>query len=531
MTKLFCLIFLTFLYLEASSQIIFKIDASRDQGELKPFWASQIIHPTEFLLTDWGNRLLNLMVKSGAAKEYIRIYSQPEVAYRENINGSVWYDWSNFDKMADLILSKGLKLEIVFFGMPKALARYPKSVRKRPFGAEVCTSPPKDYEDWESLCKNFANHILHRYGEDQISNWTISCWNEPDGNFLYKSDLDEYAKMYDYFAKAFKEVSREFKVGGPALTSSGMARNPEGFRRFLKHITGGRNYATGKSGSPIDFISIHTYGGSGGGAGRGFKTPNVKFMMGNQLRLARIKNEFSKLINIPIFVEEWGESSGGTRGIKYNDTTNIRNSQYSSAFLINWVIRHLRIKENKDLNFKNFTFCASGYEKIPESDFLGYRTLTTKNGFHKPILNAYKLLKRLSPQVIYVKTSYNKDDIMVMATKTFNKIEVLLVNYQAEDVFNKGDTAYVKIDLKTPWDVKKRVKLKHWRIDQTHSNAFTAFKELGSPKLPNPIEIDSIKKRMDIELLNPPKFVTGEVLKDFKINLPSNSVSLIEISK
>lgn len=31
-----------------------KVDASRTVGELKPFWASQIIHPTEFLRTEWG---------------------------------------------------------------------------------------------------------------------------------------------------------------------------------------------------------------------------------------------------------------------------------------------------------------------------------------------------------------------------------------------------------------------------------------------------------------------------------------------
>lgn len=513
------------------SQVKIKVDAGEQIGRLDPFWASQIIHPTEFLLTGWGHNLLDLMAGSGAAKKFIRIYNQPEVAFRKDKEGRVSYEWSRFDQMADMILSKGLRLEIVVFGMPKDLARFPESVRKRPYGVEVCTSPPKNYEDWKNLCRDFAQHLMNRYGEDQIRNWTIRCWNEPDGNFLYQGDLKEYVKMYDYFSEAFKSVSLSFRIGGPALTSSKTAVDPSGFRFFLNHVINGTNYATGEKGTPIDFISIHTYGGSSGGPAKGRKSPEVQFMLDNQIRMASIRDEFPELKNKPIFVEEWGETSGGARGVDDIASADIRNSEYSAAFLVNWVARHIRLKQNKDLHFENFTFCASGYEKIPERNFMGYRTLDTKDGFHKPILNGYKLLNKLDSNLVEVSSKPERNDVIAIATTDENQISVILVNYQAEDLFNKGDSVLVDLDIKVPWASNQKMTMRYWRIDKTHSNAYTAFQVLNSPRLPNPIEIDFVKQKMDIELMENPRGIKMDELRKISLELPSNSVSLIQINK
>ena len=237
---LFTLFFLLFGLLKAQETVQIKVDATRAVGKLDPFWASQIIHPTEFLLTDWGRNLIRLMKESGAAQQYIRIYNQPENAIRVAADGKITYDWSRFDQMADLILSTGNKLEIAFFGMPTELALYPESARKRPYGELVCTSPPKDYKQWAELCTDFAKHIVSKYGLNEVKKWTLRCWNEPDGSFWYKSDLNEYLKLYDYFAKAIKGVNRDIKIGGPAFTSTGTWNKPQNFRFFLEHVSNGK---------------------------------------------------------------------------------------------------------------------------------------------------------------------------------------------------------------------------------------------------------------------------------------------------
>ena len=525
------LFFLLFGLLKAQETVQIEVDATRAVGKLDPFWASQIIHPTEFLLTDWGRNLIRLMKESGAAQQYIRIYNQPENAIRVAADGKITYDWNRFDQMADLILSTGNKLEIAFFGMPTELALYPESARKRPYGESVCTSPPKDYKQWEELCTDFAKHIVSKYGLNEVKKWTLRCWNEPDGSFWYKSDLNEYLKLYDYFAKAIKEVNRDIKIGGPAFTSTGTWNKPQNFRFFLEHVSNGKNYATGEIGAPIDFIAVHTYGGSGGGAGPGRKSPEVDYLIEQQIRLADIRDEYPKLKNIPIHVEEWGESSGGTTGVSTKASADIRNSQYGAAFLTAWVERHVRMRQENDRKIEKFTFCSSGYEKIPEYDFMGYRTLDTKNGFHKPILNAYKLLYKLAPEMVPVVTGKSDGNVTAFATRDSKRITIVVTNYQDERIDNDGKAYPVVLTIDPQWKAGTKVTLKHWRIDETHSNAYSAFKKLGSPKLPNPIEIDAIRNKMGLELLDNQISKQAGELKDIEFQLPCNAVSLIEIIK
>ena len=506
-----------------------QVDAVKPIGKLDPFWASQIVHPTEFLLTDWGRDFIKLITESGAARQYIRIYNQPENAFRKDADGKISYDWSDFDKMATTILATGCKLNVVFFGMPSEIADHPESVRKRPYGATVCSSPPKDYKQWEEVCADFTRHVVAKYGLDEVKQWTFRCWNEPDGGFWYKGDLQAYLKLYDYFAKAVKGVCPEIKIGGPGLTSGGTYRKPENLRMFFEHVTAGTNHATGEVGAPIDYIAVHTYGGSSAGGGPNRQYPELDYMMEQQLLFADIRDEFPQLRKMPIHVEEWGETSNGTTGVAAKPTADIRNSQYGAAYLAAWVERHIRIRTENDRKIGGFTFCASGYEKIADHDFMGYRTLDTKSGFHKPILNGYKLLNKLDAELIAVRTEENKN-ITTFATRDKHRICVVVVNYQHVKPFNDGLTNLVSLQIKSHLG-SGNVVLKHWRIDEKHSNAYTAFKEIGSPKQPDQTQIDAIKKRMDLELLEPPQRMESKDSFDLKFDLPCNAVSLIEIVK
>ena len=82
--KLIILLLPVLLLLSGSSNppvnVRVNVDATSITGKLEPFWASQIIHPTEFMLTEWGENLLSLFSESGAARQYIRLYNQPERA-------------------------------------------------------------------------------------------------------------------------------------------------------------------------------------------------------------------------------------------------------------------------------------------------------------------------------------------------------------------------------------------------------------------------------------------------------------------
>ena len=514
---------------ESAGRVQINVDATRVLGTIEPFWASQIIHPTESLLTDQGKGLLHLMAESGAARQYVRIYNQPEEAIRVSADGKITYDWSRFDEMAALILAAGNKPKVVFFGMPRQVSAYPASVLKRPGGAEVCISPPKDYAQWEELCADFTRHAVLKYGLDEVKRWTFRCWNEPDLGFWHKADLLEYLKLYDYFAKGVKGVSPEVRIGGPALSSTRTYKEPKNFRFFLEHVANGTNYATGAMGSPIDFISVHTYGGSSGGGGPGRKFPDVDYMLEQQIRYADMRDAYPKLKGLPIHVEEWGESSGGTKGVSERPSADIRNSQYGAAFLVAWVERHIRLRQTCDRHVESFTFCASGYEKTRACDFMGYRTLDTKNGFHKPILNAYKLLNKVATELVQSETLSSDGHVTAFATRDDGRVTVVIVHDRNDRIDCAGEARPVTVKIGSPWRPDAKVTLKHWRIDDSHSNAYSAFKAMGSPGSPTPSEIEAIKKRMALEWLEPARPMTGADWSGLAFDLPCNAVSLIEL--
>lgn len=507
------------------------VDATQAAGTLEPFWASQIIHPTEALLTDWGKGFLQMLKETGAARQYVRIYNQPEAAARVAADGTVAYAWDRFDEMADLILMTGCKLEVMFFGLPEALAAHPEALLKRSNGSRVCISPPKDYGQWEALCTDFTRHVLKRYGEAEVVRWRFTCWNEPDlKGFWYKSDMAEYLKLYDHFAKAVKEVCPAIRVGGPALSSTKTYQNPQDYKLFLEHAVRGVNHATGGVGAPLDFIGVHTYGGSGGGGGPGRNFPDVAYMIEQQLRYADLRDAYPQLKGLPIHVEEWGETSGGTTGVsEKKPTADVRNSECGSAFLIRWVAEHIRMRQENDRHFEAFTFCASGYEKAPARDFMGYRTLDTKSGFHKPILNAYKLLNRLGPTLVKTEVGSPDSRVSAFAARAAGRVAVVLVNYQCDQIdSDKGAACPVVLSVVTPWGRGGVTTMRHWRIDSRHSNAYAAFKAIGSPADPTPAQIAEVKARMGLELLEPARRVDENELAGLRFDLPCNAVSLVE---
>ena len=524
------IILVLFSFSPADRGVEIKVDASRTVGELQPFWASQIIHPTEFLRSEWGREFAQLLAETGAARQFIRIYNQPEYAVRIDSGGNVSFDWSHFDEMAEIIISTGNKLQVVFFAMVPEWAKYPDSKRERPYGAIVHTSPPRDYQLWEELVSDFMRHVLQKYGLEEIKQWLFRCWNEPDlGGFWHQADLNEYLKLYDHFAKAAKAVHEEIRIGGPALSSTRTWNNPENFTFFLDHIVNGKNHATGETGSPIDFLDIHTYGGtrSRGGPGRDF--PDIDYMLEQQMRYADMRDQYPALRHVPIHVFEWGVAASGARGVDIEPMADFRNSQYGAAFLATLVDRHIRIQTENDRHIKSFTFCASGYERLRERNFMGFRTLHTKDGFHKPILNAYKLLDKLSDELVAVTIERPHEHVSSYATRDADRISIVAVNFQHDKIFHTGPTYSVTLQLESDWSPDTNVSVRHWRIDETHSNAYTTYRRIGSPLILNPLEIDAVKNRMHLEQLETPVEMPWEEAQNLQFELPCNAVSLIEI--
>ena len=77
----------------------------------------------------------------------------------------------------------------------------------------------------------------------------------------------------------------------------------------------------------------------------------------------------------------------------------------------------------------------------------------------------------------------------------------------------------------------QRVLLTHFRIDDTHSNAYTVWKGMGSPQQPSAEQYTQIENRAGLELLNSPVWLDvakGQVT--IQTVMPRQSVSLLHLT-
>jgi len=75
-----------------------------------------------------------------------------------------------------------------------------------------------------------------------------------------------------------------------------------------------------------------------------------------------------------------------------------------------------------------------------------------------------------------------------------------------------------------------RVLLENYRLDDTHSNSYTAWKSMGSPQHPTTEQYAALQAAAELQLLDSPKWAevtNGRV--ELKMEMPRQSVSLIHV--
>ena len=119
--------------------------------------------------------------------------------------------------------------------------------------------PPKDYEKWAELVYQWVKHCVEKYGQAEVEKWYWELWNEPNIGY-WQGTQEEYNKLYDYTADAVKRALPTSTFGGPHTTGPSWPEAEKFLRAFLDHVVKGKNYVTGKIGTPIDFIAFHAKG-------------------------------------------------------------------------------------------------------------------------------------------------------------------------------------------------------------------------------------------------------------------------------
>lgn len=160
-----------------------------------------------------------------------------------NADGTLSFDFTAIDRLYDQILDLGIRPIVELGFMPAALASDP-SQTVFTYRGIIC--PPQDYGEWRRVVAELTDHLVARYGIDEVATWGFEVWNEPNLEVFWTGTQAEYLRLYAEAAQAVKSVDARLRVGGPSTAAS----------EWIEALAG---YAESE-GLPLDFVTTHTYG-------------------------------------------------------------------------------------------------------------------------------------------------------------------------------------------------------------------------------------------------------------------------------
>ncbi|WP_159466888.1 GH39 family glycosyl hydrolase [Dyadobacter sp. 3J3] len=531
-----------------------EIDLNKEKGALKPIWSWFGYDEPNYTYMKDGKKLLTEISQLSKVPVYVRAHSMLVTgdgvaalkwgstnAYTEDKDGKPVYNWTIVDKIFDTYIERGMKPIAQIGFMPEALSSHPQPYRHfwKPGDNynDIYTGwayPPKDYEKFAELVYQWVKHSVEKYGKKEVESWYWELWNEPNIGY-WKGTTEEYIKMYDYSADAVKRALPTAKVGGPEVTGPNWDVSAKFFRAFLDHVTKGKNYVTGKIGSPIDVLTFHAKGAPKLVDGM------VRMDMGTQLRDMdkgfEIVASYPTLKKLPIIIGESDPEGCAACSEDLSPQNAYRNGTMYSSYTAASFARKSDLAEARGVNLLGAVTWAFEFED--QAWFRGFRDLAT-NGVDKPVLNVFRMFGMMQGTRVEVKQNLAYDflkvrnesvrgepDINAFASKDQKEAAVMVWNYHDDN--KPAPDAPVDIHIKGI--SAQKVLVQHYRIDQKYSNSYEVWKKMGSPKNPSAEQITTLEKAGQLQLLTSPEWINiknGELAMQFP--LPRQAVSFLKIT-
>ncbi len=522
------------------------------QGTISPIWNYFGYDEPNYTYAPNGRKLLGELAALSPEPAYVRVHNLLTTGdgssslkwgstnvYTQDAQGKAVYNWTILDRIFDSFRSAGIKPLVEIGFMPEALSTHPQPYRHNFPEGSIFTGwayPPKDYEKWSEVVFQFVRHLRERYGDAEVKTWLWEVWNEPDIDY-WKGTPQEYFKLYDFTVDAVLRALPEARIGGPDSTGPANPKAAEFLRSFLDHCARQPNYVSGKVGSRLDFISFHPKGSP--------KWQGDHVQMGIARQLAAIEQGFQIVASFPefrgtpIILGESDPEGCAACSARSNPQNSYRNGPLYAAYTAETLNNILFLASREQINFLGAVTWAFEFEDQPY--FEGFRTLAS-NGVDKPVLNAFRMLGLLGNERVSATSSgglRSEDvirdgvrgqlDIGVIATRGEHEVEVLIWNYHDDDL----PAAATPIDLAVSGLPRKasRVLLEHFRIDSSHSNSFTAWKEMGSPQSPTERQYEQLQDAGQLQMLGSPSWIpVAQGAARLQFALPRQGLSLVRIS-
>jgi xylan 1,4-beta-xylosidase len=542
--------------------VAMQVDASKSTGPLKQIWRYFGADEPNYVYMKDGQKLIADYGALAPKRVYHRVHSllvtgdgTPALkwgstnAYREDAQGNPIYDWTIIDRIFDTYLKRGVKPYVQIGFMPEAMSIKPEPYKhnwtpKAKYD-EIYTGwayPPKDYKKWGDLVYEWTKHCVEKYGKAEVETWFWETWNEANIGY-WRGTPEEFRKLHDYAIDGVRRALPTARVGGPDTAGHG----GQFARDFYEHQLRGKNFVTGKIGTPIDFVSFHAKGRPE------FVDGHVRLGIANQLATIdegfRIIASFPELKPKPIVI---GESDPDGCAACQGPQLGYRNTTMYSSYTAASFARKHDLAERHGVNLEGALTWAFEFEDQPY--FAGFRVLAS-NGINLPVFNVMRMFSRMGAQRITATSDGARDldammkqgvrekpDVAALASRDGRRVTIMAWHYHDDDV--EGPAAEVTLNLEglqahadgaKPGTngglTKGKAKLRHFRIDTTHSNAYTAWKNMGSPAKPTAAQYKQLEQASELAALKdaPSTVDVTDGRATLKFALPRQAVSLLVV--
>ena len=184
---------------QAQTPVAVNVELSKPLGPYTPIYRWFGYDESNFTTMKYGMQLLPELHDLSPVPVYIRAHhlltSGNGVAelkwsssnvFSLDANGKPVYDFTITDQTFDEYKKAGVRPFVELGFMPKDLAATVPGINKyqvhypRGTMAGASNNPPKDYAVWGELIRKFTEHLVERYGREEVSTWYFEVWNEPD---------------------------------------------------------------------------------------------------------------------------------------------------------------------------------------------------------------------------------------------------------------------------------------------------------------------------------------------------------------
>jgi xylan 1,4-beta-xylosidase len=430
-------------------------------------------------------------VRQATGFQYVRfhaIFHDETDLYDEDASGNPVYNFSYIDQIYDGLLANGVRPFVELSFMPKKLAA---QQTLHVFWYHPIVSPPKDWDKWGEFISHFAQHLVDRYGIEEVSQWYFEVWNEPNLDFWAGDPKQQtYYRLYDVTARALKGVSSRLRVGGPATAQAAWIDS------FIRHCV--ENHV------PLDFVSTHVYGNDTAQnvLGTDESVPRTQ-MVCRAARKVHDEVIASPEPGLPIIWSEYNAS--------YKNEPDVTDS----TFMGPWMADTIRQCDGLTDMMSYWTFSDVFEEQgVVKKPFYGGFGLMAEDDLPKPSFNAFKLLHRLGQQ----RLAEGSDSALVTRRSDGTLVMAVWNLFLPEE---KGEPKTVTIAVK---GVAGRHRALVSRVDSTHGSLLAADDAMGRPADPTRKQIEELRRAAELPPAEVEYFQNGRLT----LVLPPQGLALIE---